>query len=157
MFPNKWPRYGYNYEADGILGDHLTAESQPDQQHHQPCNYHSYDAPASAVSNENSSDSTIQGLVEDSTAASTAGSVSECCETVETAALTARRMVSWLEAESVLELAMYTATCLAALNFLHLMCPPAAEVAQMCAAHDLALLLCFKKALLLCFKKNSAW
>ena len=101
--------------------------SQPDQQHHQSCHYHSNDAPASAVSNENSSDSTSQGLV----GAATAGTVSECSETVETAPLTARRMVSLLEAKLVLELAVYTATCPAALSFLHLMCPPAAEVAQM--------------------------
>ena len=75
------------------------------------------------MSNENSSNSTSQGLVGASTAASTA--------------LTARRMVSRLEAELVLELAMYTATCPAALSFSHLMCPPAAEVAQMHTAHDL--------------------
>ena len=37
----------------------------------------------------------------------------------------------------MLELAMYTATCTAALSFSHLMCPPAGEVAQMRAAHDL--------------------
>ena len=89
------------------------------------------------MSNENSSDSTSQGLVGASAAAGTAGTVSECCETVETAALTARRMVSRLEAEMVLELAMYTATCPAALSFSHLMCSPAAEVAQIRAAHDL--------------------
>ena len=94
VFSNKWPRYGYNYEADEILGGHPMTESQPDQQHHQLCHYHSNDAPASAVLNENSSDSTSQGLVGASTAASTAGTVSERCETVETAALTARRMVS---------------------------------------------------------------
>ena len=63
VFSNNWPRYGYNYEADGILGGHPMTESQPDQQHHQPCLYHSNDAPASAVPNENSSDSTSQGLV----------------------------------------------------------------------------------------------
>ena len=81
------------------------------------------------MSNENSSDSTSQGpgLV----GASTAGTVSEHCETVETAASTARMMVSLLEAESVLELATDTATCPAAPSFSHLMCPPAAEVAQM--------------------------
>ena len=56
-------------------------ESQLDQQQHQLRHYHSNDAPASAVSNENSNDIRSPGVV----GASTAGNVSKSCETVHQA------------------------------------------------------------------------